>query len=85
MPAAAKPTEEDLSQYEEDMAYRGRGRPRLPPEMKRREKLVIALTKKELQDMIRAAVDADGGPLRLQDWARRVLFAAAEAKKESSP
>ena len=62
--------------------YRGRGRPKLPPEMKRREKLVISLTAVELKDMMHAAADSEGGPLRLQDWARKVLISASRKEKE---
>lgn len=80
MPDSA-PAEEDLSQYEEDSAYRGRGRPKLPPEMKRREKLVISLTAVELKDMMHAAADAEDGPLRIQDWARKILVAASKKER----
>lgn len=66
-----------------DVGYRGRGRPRLPPEQKRREKLVVSMTADELKDVMHAATDAPGGPLRVQVWARKVLLeAAAAAKKE---
>lgn len=58
--------------------YRGRGRPKLPPEMKRNEKLVLSLTSKELRDIMHAAADVPGGPQRLQDWARSVLLAATK-------
>lgn len=63
-----------------DVAYRGRGRPKLPPEQKRREKLVIALTGEELKRFMIEAASAEGGPLRVQDWARRILLQAAPRK-----
>lgn len=69
-----------LSDFEdgEELGYRRRGRPKLPPDMKRREKLVISLTGAELKEMMHAAADADGGPLRIQDWARQVLIGATK-------
>lgn len=60
-----------------DIEYRGRGRPRLPPDQKRREKVVISVTAQEKKDMIHAGADADGGPLSVQDWARKILIAAS--------
>jgi len=68
-----------LSEYEQgdELNYRRRGRPKLPPDMKRREKLVISITGNELKEMMHAAADAEGGPQRLQDWARSVLLGAA--------
>jgi hypothetical protein len=69
---------------EEGITYRKRGRPKLPPDMKRREKLVVSFTGTELKAMMHAAADAPDGPLRLQDWARDVLIAAS-SKKEEKP
>jgi hypothetical protein len=65
-----------------DVGYRGRGRPRLPPEQKRREKLVIALTGDELRRFMIEAASAEGGPLRVQDWARRELLKLAPERKK---
>lgn len=68
----------------EELGYRPRGRPRLPSEQKRREKLTIALNAKEMKRVMHAAADAADGPMRLQDWARRVLLAAAPEKHADS-
>lgn len=77
---------EALADFEDEedtgLTYRRRGRPKLPPDMKRREKLVISLTAAELKPMIHAAADAEGGPHRVQDWARDVLIAAAKKENE---
>lgn len=68
-----------LEKYEaEENAYRGRGRPKLAPELKRREKMSIAFTAEELKTIMHAAADAQGGPMRPQDWARSVLLKAAK-------
>ncbi len=54
--------------------YRGRGRPRLAPELRRREKLVISLNQDELRRiMVRAAKDRPA-PLSPHDWARKTLL-----------
>jgi hypothetical protein len=67
--------EEELADV--GLEYRGRGRPRLPPEQRRREKLVLSLTAAELRRvMVRAAKDGSG-PMTPQDWARRELLALA--------
>lgn len=56
------------------LGFRGRGRPRLPPELRRREKLIVALTEDELKKVMHRAADAKGGPMRMQDWARSILL-----------
>jgi len=77
---ASGPDDDELANV--DLEYRGRGRPRLPPEQRRREKFVISLTADELRRvMVRAARDP-GGPLSPQDWARRELL---ELAPEVSP
>lgn len=63
----------------EELEYRGRGRPRLPEEERRREKLIIALNAEEMRLVLHAAADAEGGPKRVQDWARTLLLRAARA------
>lgn len=73
--------EEDFSDVV-DVPYRGRGRPKLPPEQKRREKLVIALTGEELKKFMIEAASVEGGPMRVQDWARRELLKATEKEKK---
>jgi hypothetical protein len=86
MPDAPSEDAADLAALEEfedeNPVYRKRGRPKLPPEMKRREKLVIALTGPELKDMIHTAADAEGGPFKVQDWARDVLISSSKKKEE---
>ncbi len=62
-----------------ELEHRGRGRPRLPPDQKRREKISISVTAAELGDCMHAAADV---PVRLQDWARDILLAAARAARE---
>lgn len=70
--------DEALANYEaQENAYRGRGRPKLAPELKRREKMSIAFTSEELKTIMHAAADAAGGPMRPQDWARSILLKAA--------
>ena len=64
-----------------ELGYRSRGRPRLPDEQKRREKLVVALNAEEYRIVLHAAADDPDGPLRVQDWARRVLLEAADPKR----
>lgn len=75
---------ETLEEFEEDdsgLTYRRRGRPKLPPDMKRREKLSIAFTGDELKDIMIAAASDPSGPKRPQDWARDILIAASREKK----
>jgi hypothetical protein len=59
----------------DELQYRGRGKPRLPKEQKRTEKVVVALTALELQRYVIASAKA--GFRRIQDWARAVLEKAA--------
>ena len=71
--------DEELESYEQETeAYRGRGRPKLDPALRRREKMSIAFTAEELKLIMHAAADAEGGPMRPQDWARAVLLKAAK-------
>lgn len=68
--------EDDLADI--PLEYRGRGRPRLPPAQRRREKLVISLTEGEKRRiMVAAASDRGGKPLGPQDWARKKLLEIA--------
>lgn len=60
-----------------DLDYRGRGRPRLPPEQRRREKLVISITAEEKRRIMVAAAKDREGPLGPQDWARKRLLELA--------
>lgn len=71
------PEDEDIV----DVGYRGRGRPKLPPEQRRREKLVLALTGPELKELMIEAASTEDGPLRIQDWARRELLRVARQRK----
>jgi len=67
------------------LLYRRRGRPRLDPSARRRGKLIVSLTGDELEKLTRKAAslrDHKDRPLKLQDWAREVLMAAAEHEKE---
>lgn len=69
---------EDEELADVDVGYRGRGRPRLSPELKRREKLIISLTGEELkQVMIHAANDPEG-PLSANEWARKILLSLSK-------
>lgn len=79
-PTEGEADAETLAEFEgeDGLTYRRRGRPKLPPDMKRREKLVISVTGNELKDMMHAAADAEGGPLRVQDWGRDVLIKASK-------
>ena len=63
-----------------DLGYRGRGRPRLPPEQRRREKLIISLTADELRSVMLRAANEKPVPLSPNDWARRELLALANRK-----
>lgn len=66
-----------------DLEYRGRGRPRLPPEQRRREKLVVSLTEGEKRRiMVAAASDRGSKPSGPQDWARRKLLELAPPLEE---
>lgn len=60
-----------------DLDYRGRGRPRLPPEQRRREKLVVSITADEKRRIMVAAAKDGEGPLGPQDWARKRLLELA--------
>ena len=62
---------------DDELKFRGRGRPRLPADMKRREKMVITLTEEEFQQCLTAA--AAGGFRKVQDWARDMLLKKPEA------
>lgn len=66
-----------------DVGYRTRGRPRLPPEQRRREKLVLSLTAPELARIMMEAARTKPRPLSPQDWARQVLLAQAPKEPES--
>lgn len=71
----------DLDIPEEGVSYRRRGRPKLPKEMKRKSKLIVALTGDELAAMMHKAAetrDNKNRPMRLQDWARMVLMEATK-------
>ena len=74
---AEEPPSPDAPVLPEELEYRGRGRPRLPAGQRRREKLVVALNAEEMRLVMHAAADADGGPIRVQDWARALLLKAA--------
>ena len=60
-----------------DLEYRGRGRPRLSPEQRRREKLVVSLTSEEKRRIMVAAARDREGPLGPQEWARKKLLELA--------
>lgn len=57
-----------------ELGYRGRGRPKLPEEQRRRQKLIVALSDDEMRVVMHRAADCTDGPKRLQDWARRVML-----------
>ncbi len=66
-----------------DVDYRRRGRPKLPPELKRRAKLIVSFTGDEKTALIIAAAetkDHKNRPLSVQEWARQVLLEAARKK-----
>jgi hypothetical protein len=84
--------DEDASEPSEgladmDLDYRGRGRPRLPPEQRRREKLVVSITPEEKRRIMVAAAKDREGPLGPQDWARKRLLELAPPvpPEESKP
>ncbi len=58
--------------------FPGRGRPRLPEDMRRRDKIIIALTAAEYKAVMITAASVDGKPMRVQDWARMILIAATK-------
>lgn len=68
----------DPLEQDDEGLYRGRGRPKLPAELRRREKLNVSLTADELERVLVAAAKA--GHRRVQDWAREVLLGAAPPK-----
>lgn len=68
-----------LAEYE--MEYRRRGRPKLAPDQKRREKLSVSFTEQELKDIMIAAANDPTGPKRPQDWARNILIEASKPKE----
>lgn len=77
--------EDELEEYSDelvDIGYRGRGRPKLPPEMKRREKLTISLTAAEYRRIMIKAANEKPKPLRIQDLARRILLDACPETEE---
>ena len=63
-------------------AARGRGRPRISPDKLRKQKVIVSLTDEEQAELMLAATACEGGPLKVKDWVRRVILAAArpEAK-----
>lgn len=79
------PTDPTDPTLPEELEYRGRGRPRLPEGQRRREKLVIALNAEEMRLLMHAAADAEGGPLRVQDWARALLLRAVRQPESTEP
>lgn len=68
-----------------ELGYRGRGRPRLPEGERRRDKLVVSLNEEEMRAVMHAAADCPGGPMRIQDWVRRVMLEAARAVAKAGP
>lgn len=60
-----------------DLGYRGRGRPRLDPSLRRKEKLIISLTVDELRRVMLAGANDRPTPLSPHDWARRELLRLA--------
>ena len=64
---------DDITDPDTGTEHRRRGRPRLPPDEKRREKLTLSLTAEELKGIRIAAAHAGKSP---QDWARGVLATA---------
>jgi len=64
------------------LGYRGRGRPKLPIAQRRREKAITALTADELRTCMLAAANDESGPLKLQDWIRKVILQAADESAE---
>lgn len=64
-----------------DLGYRGRGRPRLDPQLRRKEKLIISLTVPEMRRIMLAAAGAEPVPLSPNDWARQELLRLAPEKK----
>ncbi len=64
----------DISLEEDGATYRGRGRPKLPPDLRRREKIITAVTELELKEVMIAAANDPNGPMRPQDWVRKVVF-----------
>ena len=73
--------EEDLAEI--DVEYRGRGRPKLDPGLRRREKLVISLTADELRRVMLAAANHKPVPLTANEWARREILRLAGLSKAS--
>lgn len=73
-PVAAGGPVDDLT----ELGYRGRGRPKLPEDQRRRQKLIIALSDEEMRTIMHKAADSVGGPKRLQDWVRSILLAEAQ-------
>jgi len=68
-----------------DVGYRTRGRPRLPPELRRREKLVISLTADELAKLMMTAAKQKPRPLSPNEWARQELLRLAAADDSGDP
>lgn len=64
-----------------DVGYRQRGRPRLDPLMRRKEKLILSLTAEELRRIMLAAANDKPTPLSPNDWARRELLRLASEEK----
>lgn len=66
---------DDIIDPDTGTEHRRRGRPRLPPDEKRREKLTLSLTAEELR-LVRIAAANDGRSA--QDWARHILAQASQ-------
>lgn len=71
--------DEDLADV--DLGYRQRGRPRLDPSLRRREKLILSLTVEELRRIMLKAASDSPTPLSPNDWARRELLRLASEEK----
>lgn len=76
------PNDPDSDLADVDLEYRSRGRPRLPVEQRRREKLVISLTVDERRRIMVAAARDPSGPHSPQEWARRSLLALAPVEAD---
>lgn len=69
--------EGDESLAHVDLGYRKRGRPRVDPDHRRKEKLVLSLTADELRSVMLKAANERPTPLSPNDWARRELLRLA--------
>lgn len=81
-PGDTPPTEQELedaaiTEMTADIETPKRGRPAVPDDQKRSEKLTLSFTPSEFKELLHAAADADDGPFTAREWGRELLLKTA--------